>query len=73
MKNKPILRNGTALCDHAENVGGEHISIQHIVSYDNTSKMVNISIRVDDIQLNHVGRDFEKLHRDDSNNRKLQE
>jgi len=60
-QNKPIVRNGVVKDQHIERIVGEHISFTHIVSYDNISDSININMRVNDIDMRHLGRRIEIL------------
>jgi len=60
-QSKPIIRNGVCKDQHVDRIQGEFITFTHIVSSDNISDSVSINIRVNDIALQHLGKNMEKL------------
>jgi len=60
-QSQPIMRNGIVKDQHVDRICGEHISFSYIVSYDNVSDSINISLRVNDIHLDHLSKDMQEL------------
>lgn len=58
---QPIVKNGVLKDQHLDRINGEHISFTHIVSEDNVSDSISISLRVNDIHLEHLGKELKEL------------